>query len=131
MRGLAVNFWETLWLVIGTFFFIMYLMVLFQIISDVFRDSSLGGGAKAVWLFALIFIPVLTALIYLVARGGGMSERQLASVNANRAATESYIRSVAATDATAQIASAKSLLDSGAITATEFEQLKASALKNA
>ncbi len=109
----------------------MYLMVLFQIISDVFRDSSLGGGAKAVWLFALIFFPVLTALIYLVARGGGMSERQLASVNANRAATESYIRSVAATDATAQIASAKSLLDSGAITATEFEQLKASALKNA
>ncbi|QXT62477.1 SHOCT domain-containing protein [Tessaracoccus palaemonis] len=123
-----MSFWESLWLVIYGFFFIMYLIVMFQIVVDIFRDSGLKGWAKALWILALLVVPVLSALIYLIARGGGMNKRQYAAVEQSREATEEYIRSVAGNDPAKQIADAKALLDSGAITADEFAQLKAKAL---
>ena len=123
-----MSFWESLWLVICGFFFIMYLIVMFQIVVDIFRDSGLKGWAKALWILALLVVPVLSALIYLIARGGGMNKRQYAAVEQSREATEEYIRSVAGNDPAKQIADAKALLDSGAITADEFAQLKAKAL---
>ncbi len=111
------------------FFFILYLMVLFQIIIDIFRDSEMGGGMKAVWLIALFIIPAITAIIYIIVRGKGMNERELAVHQQSKNAAEDYIRSVATTaDPATQIANAKSLLDSGAITQAEFDQLKAKAL---
>lgn len=124
-----MGFWEFLWLMIWAFFFIMYLMILFQIIVDVFRDSSMNGWVKAIWLIALLFIPLLTALIYVIARGKGMTERSMAAAQQSRAETEDYIRTVSgATDPAAQIANAKALLDAGTITQAEFDQIKAKAL---
>jgi len=104
-------------------------MVLFQIIVDIFRDPALGGWARAGWLIALLLFPPLTALIYLIARGRSMGEREMDRYQQSRAATDEYIRSVAApADPAAQIANAKGLLDSGTISQAEFDQLKAKAL---
>jgi hypothetical protein len=95
----------------------------------VFRDRDLGGFAKALWMIALILVPVLTALIYLIARGGGMVERRAGAARQAQAETEQYIQSVASTPSSAdQIASAKLLLDDGTITQVEYDRLKAKAL---
>lgn len=124
-----MQFWDFLWLMIWAFFFIMYLMILFQIIVDIFRDSAMNGWVKAIWLIALLFIPLLTALIYVIARGKGMTERSMAAAQQSRAEAEDYIRSVSgSTDPAAQIANAKALLDAGTISQTEFDQIKAKAL---
>lgn len=122
------SFWDFLWLTISVFFFMAYLMVLFNVIADLFSDRETSGWAKAVWVFFLIFVPALTALIYLIARGSGMADRQRAKMTALREQNDAYIRDVAGASPADQIASAKSLLDSGAISATEYEQLKAKAL---
>ncbi|AKR54930.1 membrane protein [Youhaiella tibetensis] len=122
------SFWEYLWLIVSTFFFIAYLVVLFQIIIDLFRDRSLGGLAKAIWVIFLIVFPLITALVYLIVRGGGMADRQNQQVNEARQEADAYIKRVAGTNAADQIASAKALLDKGTITQAEFEKLKAKAL---
>lgn len=122
------SFWDFLWLMLSAFFFIAYLMVMFNIIVDLFSDREASGGAKAVWILALIVLPLLTALVYLIVRGGSMADRQVARVQAAKADTDAYIRSVAAATPGDQIEKAKSLLDSGAISAEEFETLKAKAL---
>jgi hypothetical protein len=123
-----MNFWDFFWLLIWSFVFVSYLMVLFQIIGDIFRDHELGGFAKALWIIGLLCIPFLGALIYLIARGRGMGQRQVAAVQQAQESTDQYIRSVASTTPADQIASAKSLLDSGSITQAEFDRLKAKAL---
>ena len=123
------SFWDFFWLLIWGFFFVYFLMILFQIISDLFRDRDLSGWVKALWIIALVFVPFLSALIYLIVRGRGMAERNAASLRSAQASTESYIKDVAGTgNAAEQIATAKGLLDQGTITTAEFEQLKAKAL---
>ena len=112
-----MDFWDFFWLLIWSFVFVMYLMLLFHIIGDLFRDRDLGGVAKALWIIALIIAPFLAVLIYLIARGRGMAERQVGAVQQARAETDKYIQSVAGASSPAdQIASAKSLLDQQAIT---------------
>ena len=123
-----MDFWDFFWLLVWSFFFIAYLIVLFQIIADLFRDKDLSGWWKAVWIVFLIFLPILTSLVYLIARGRGMAERQVSAVAQAKQDTDAYIRQVAAASPADQIASAKSLLDAGAITPEEFAQLKAKAL---
>ena len=124
-----MDFWDFFWLLIWSYVFVAYLVVLFHIIADVFRDSELGGFAKALWMIALIVAPVLTALIYLIVRGRGMAERQNDAARQARAETDRYIQYVAATpSSTDQIASAKVLLNDGAITQSEYEQLRTKAL---
>ncbi|MBU4336116.1 MAG: SHOCT domain-containing protein [Actinobacteria bacterium] len=128
-RGTVVdNLWQSFWLIVEIFFFFAYLIVLFQIVGDLFRDHKLGGFAKAVWIFFLIVFPLFTALIYLIARGKGMSERQLAAMQAAQSSTDHYIREVAGTSPAHQIELAKKLLDDGAITAEEYTKLKSDAL---
>ncbi len=123
------NFWDTVWLILMTFVLVAYLLVLFQIIVDLFRDKNLGGFSKAIWFIGLIFLPFLTALLYIIARGRGMSERQVAAVHEARAETDAYIRNIAGgKSAASQIAEAKALLDAGTINADEFAKLKAKAL---
>jgi hypothetical protein len=122
--------WDVIWFFFWTFAFIAYLMVLFSIIGDIFRDHTLNGWAKAGWMLFLIFVPFLTALIYLIARGKGMAERQMQAAQRNQQATEQYVRSVAGSGGSAdEIAKAKALLDSGTITAEEYAALKAKALR--
>ena len=113
------------------FLFFAWFMCLFWILGDIFRSRDLGGGAKTLWLIFVILIPWLGILVYLIARGHGMQERQLEQAKEMQAAQAEYIKSVAAPasgGATSQIADAKGLLDSGAITQAEFDQLKAKAL---
>ena len=71
-----MNFWDFFWLLIWSYLFVACLVVLFHIAADLFRDPELGGFAKALWIIALIVAPILVALIYLIARGRGMAERQ-------------------------------------------------------
>jgi hypothetical protein len=123
------DFWDFFWLLIWTYLFVAYLVVLFHIITDVFRDRDLGGFAKALWMIALILVPFLSALIYLIARGRGMTERRAVEIENAQAETERYIQSVAKAPSSAdQIASAKALLDEGTINQGEYDQLKAKAL---
>ena len=122
------NFWDIVWLMLSTFVFIAYLFVLFQIVSDLFRDHELGGGSKALWIVGLIFLPMLTALVYIIARGRGMAERQRAALQRAKSDTDAYIRQVAGKSPADQIADARALLDAGTISADEFAKLKAKAL---
>ena len=125
------EFWSNLgsiiWYTLTLIIFISYLFALFSIIGDVMRDRTLNGGVKAIWIICLIFFPFLTALIYLIVRGGGMAQRAAAQAQQNKAAADEYIRSVAGSPVD-EIARAKALLDAGTITAAEYEQLKAKAL---
>lgn len=119
--------WDFVWMFFTIFVFFAWLMALFSIVGDLFRDRALSGWAKAIWLLFLIAVPVLTALVYLIARGSGMAERSASQAKAGRDATDDYIRSVAG-GAASEITQAKALLDSGAISQAEFEALKAKAL---
>ena len=113
------------------FLFFAWFMCLFWVLGDIFRSKDLGGGGKTFWIIFVILIPWLGILVYVIARGKGMQERQLEQAKEMQAAQTEYIKSVAASpasDPAGQITSAKSLLDSGAITQAEFEALKAKAL---
>lgn len=124
-----MSFWDFFWLMVWGFFFVMYLMILFKIIADIFRNKTTNGLVKAVWLIVLLVIPVITAIVYIVTQGDGMYEREAALYAEQRSAAEARIRAVSGTtDSATQIANAKALLDSGAITQDEFTQLKAKAL---
>jgi hypothetical protein len=122
------SFWDWFWLMVWWFVFFMYLIILFQICADLFRDKSTGGFAKALWIIGLIIFPFLVALIYIIARGKGMAERQQAQIAESKAATDQYIRQTASSSPATAISEAKSLLDAGVIDQNEFAQLKAKAL---
>ncbi|MET0480136.1 MAG: SHOCT domain-containing protein [Mycetocola sp.] len=123
-----MDFWDFIVFVFWCYVFFAYLLVLFRIISDIFRDHTLNGWLKAIWLIFLVFVPILTALVYLIARGRGMTERSLADMRQMQSETDQYIRSVATASPAEEIAKAKSLLDSGAISQAEFDRLKQRAL---
>lgn len=122
------SFLDFVLLIIISFAFVAYLMVMFQIIVDLFRDREQGGVVKAIWIIALIFFPLITAIIYLIARGGGMAQRQAESVQQAKASTDAYIRDVAGRTPAQEIADAKALLDAGTITPDEYDRIKAKAL---
>lgn len=129
MNGIVMSFVETLWSLVIVFLFLSYLVVLFQIITDLFRDSNLDGWFKALWTLLLIVLPVVTSLIYLIVRGRGMAIRQQQRSAEAVDSAEAHLRSlVLAPSAGQQIADAKALLDNGTITAEEFATLKAKAL---
>lgn len=123
-----MSFWDIIWFIIVSFAFVAYLMILFNIVTDLFRDKSVSGGMKAVWMIGLIFLPFLIAVIYLIVRGKGMAERQNEAVQNVRAAQDDYIRSVAGSSPAEEIAKAQQLLDAGTITQAEFAALKAKAV---
>lgn len=112
------------------FLFFAWFMCLFWVFGDIFRSKDMGGVAKTLWILFVIFTFWLGMLVYVIVRGGGMQQRQLEQAKEIQAAQAEYIKSVAVTGSGAadQIASAKSLLDSGAITEDEFAALKAKAL---
>jgi ABC-type multidrug transport system fused ATPase/permease subunit len=122
------TFASVLWSILSAFVFLAYLMVMFQIVVDLFRDPDMGGGSKALWIIGLIFVPIVTALVYIIARGQGMAERQRNAAHKVKAETDEYVRGVAGTAPADQIAKAKSLLDAGAISKEEFLVLKGKAL---
>ena len=123
-----MSFWEALWLVVVSFAFIAYLLLLFYIIGDLFRDRETSGWVKAIWVVLLIVLPLLTSLVYLIVRGKGMTQRSITEAHQVQAAEQEYIQRTAGTNPAAQIAEAKRLLSEGTITEGEFEQLKAKAM---
>ena len=130
MDNITTDFGDVLLWSFWFFIWIAAIMIWFRCVFDMFSDSTLSGWGKAGWAIVLIFVPWLGALIYLIARGRSMSERQMAAIADAQAQQEKYIKSVAAASASPaeQITRAKSLLDSGAITQEEFDGLKAKAL---
>lgn len=123
------SFWDFFWSLIVVFAFIAYLMILFNILTDLFwRDHKTSGWLKAIWVFFLVVFPYVTALVYLIARGQGMTERAKEAAANARQHTEDYIKQAAGRSPAQEIADAKALLEAGTISASEFESLKAKAL---
>ena len=127
------GFWgsigDIIWWFLWVFVFVAYLFALFAVIGDLFRDHKLSGWWKAVWIIFLIFVPFLTLLVYLIARGNGMARRGAAAASEAQQAQDSYIKQVAgAASPSDEIAKAKALLDAGTITPAEYDAIKAKAL---
>ncbi len=124
-----MSFWDVVWFILISFALVAYLMVLFSIVGDLFRDRDTSGFVKAVWMVALIFLPFLTAVVYLIARGKGMAERSQKNAEAVKQAQDAYIREAAGkTTPTDQIAQARAMLDAGVISEPEYYRLKEKAL---
>lgn len=120
---------QALWTIFWFFLFIIWFWLLIMVFSDLFRDREESGWAKALWTIFLILVPYLGVFVYLIVRGHGMGERAAAAAQQQQAQFDSYVREAAGTSGPAdQIAKAKALLDQGAITQEEFEQLKRAAI---
>ncbi|WP_395366680.1 SHOCT domain-containing protein [Streptomyces sp. YH02] len=121
-------FWTMLWF----FLWIMWLFLLFKVVGDIFRDQSLNGWAKAGWLIFCIVLPYLGVLVYVIARGKSMGERDMQRARDSEAALQDYIRRTAGKEggssAAAELARLAELKDKGAITPEEFEKAKAKVL---
>jgi len=130
MDAMTNDFGEVLLWSFWFFIWIAAIMVWFRCLFDMFSDSTLSGWGKAGWAILLIFVPWVGALIYLIARGRSMTERQIKAAADMQSAQEQYIKEVASSGSSVadQIATAKSLLDSGAVTQAEFDAMKARAL---
>jgi hypothetical protein len=126
-----VSFADIFWSMLEFFFLFIWILILFHVFGDLFRDHSLSGGAKTLWVLFLVFLPFLAVFVYLIARGQGMAERAAARQQRAQQQFDGYVREVAASgDASPaeQIAKAKELLDAGTIDQSEFDRLKAKAL---
>ena len=122
------SFGEALLTVLWIFLFVAWILVLFTIIGDLFRDHQLSGWWKAVWILFLIFIPFLTALIYLIVRGQGMRDRSIKEQADVRHHFESYVRETAGTSPVDELHKLNDLKEKGAISSEEFDRAKAKLL---
>jgi hypothetical protein len=124
-----MSFWDVVWFILITYALVALLMVMFSIITDLFRDKETSGWVEAVWIIALVFLPIVTSLVYLIARGKSMAERSTRRAEEMKQAQDAYIREVASKSTpTDQIAQARAMLDAGIISETEYERLKEKAL---
>jgi hypothetical protein len=123
------NLGDFLWSLLVIFFMVMYFMIMFQIIVDIFR-SDINGFGKAMWLLFILILPLIGMIVYLIANGDDMAKRGMRDAADANAAFDERVRAAAGSGggAASEIASAKQLLDSGAITQDEFAALKAKAL---
>jgi Short C-terminal domain/Phospholipase_D-nuclease N-terminal len=125
----AYTFGDVIWSMFIFFMWILWFWLLFTVFADLFRRHDVSGWAKVGWVVFVIILPFLGVFIYLIAEGKGMAERNVKQMQSSQADMDSYIRSVASSSgATGEIAQAKQLLDSGAITQAEYDQIKSKAL---
>ena len=120
-------FMDVLWSMIIFFFWVIWIWIVVTVLVDVFRRDDIGGWAKAAWVIFVVILPWLGVLIYLIAQHDGMRERRIREAQGQQQAFDQYVRDAAGGSA-AEIAQAKQLLDSGAITQDEFAAIKAKAL---
>jgi hypothetical protein len=120
-------FVDVLWSMIIFFFWVIWIWIVITVLIDVFRRHDIGGWAKAAWVVFVVILPWLGVLVYLIVEHDGMRERSLSQAQAQRQEFDDYVRTTAGGSA-GEIAQAKELLDSGAITQEEFAALKAKAL---
>ena len=126
---LAYTFGQAMWTMFVFFAWVLFFWLLFVVFGDLFRRHDIGGWGKAGWTVFVICLPYLGILVYLIAEGRGMGERRLAEVQAAQSQMDAHVRSVAgSSNGVEQIAKAKQLLDSGAITQAEYDAIKAKAL---
>ena len=129
MLASSYPFLNVLWDMLLFFGFVIWIWLLITCFADIFRRHDASGFSKALWIILLIVLPYFGVLIYIIAEHQGMADRNLAQAQAQQAQMDSYVKSVAgSTDPTEQIAKGKQLLDSGAITQAEFDELKTKAL---
>jgi hypothetical protein len=120
---------EVFWTMLIFFAFIAWFWMLFAVLGDIFRRHDISGWGKTLWIIFVIVLPFLGVFIYLIAEHDGMTERTIRQQQAAQEQTDQYVRTVAAqADPAEQIAKSKELLDNGAITQAEFEQMKQKAL---
>ena len=120
-------FLSVLWTMLVFFAWVIWFWILITVFADLFRRHDIGGGKKALWIVFVIITPFLGVLIYLIANNEGMTERNVSRAQAQQAQFNDYVQSVSGGSA-AEIEKAKGLLDSGAISQAEFDQIKAKAL---
>ncbi len=124
-----ISFGELLLIALEVFFFVIWIWILITILSDLFRDHELSGWAKAAWVLFLVFIPFLTALIYLIARGEGMRDRTIKAQADAKKHFDEYVRDQAGGASPAdELHKLAELKDKGALSAEEFERAKAKLL---
>ena len=124
----AYSFGDVMWTMFVFFCWILFFWLLFGVFGDLFSRHDVSGWGKAGWTLLVIILPFLGIFIYLITQGKGMGERAQQKAQAQQTQVDDYVRSVASGSATEEIAKGKELLESGAITQTEFDQLKAKAL---
>jgi hypothetical protein len=121
-------FLDILWTMLVFFGWVIWFWLLITVFADLFRRHDISGWGKAGWIVLCIFLPFVGVLIYLIAQGQGMAERNVKAAQKQQSEVDTYIRDVAGGGATAEIAKAKELLDKGAISQAEFDQIKQKAL---
>jgi hypothetical protein len=114
-------FWSMVWF----FLFFMWIMIVFRVFGDLFRDKETGGFAKVLWIVFIIATPFLGVFVYLIARGNKMAEREVASIQAQDAAAKQYIREAAGSSSADELARLHDLKEKGAITEAEYATMKA------
>lgn len=122
-------FLDVFWTMLVFFVWIAWFMLLFRVIADIFRRRDIGGGSKTLWVILVLVLPFLGVFIYLISQNTAMAERDRGEVSRAQAQFDDYVRSTASSGGAAgEIEKAKGLLDSGAITQTEYDAIKARAL---
>lgn len=113
------------------FLFVIWIWIAIMVVVDIFRSHDMGGFAKALWLIFILFIPLISMLVYVIVRGPGMAKRNQQMAEEAQKQQLEYAKQLVNQDGATtvdQIANAQKLLDSGAITQAEFDQIKAKAL---
>ncbi|HEX7279453.1 MAG TPA: SHOCT domain-containing protein [Solirubrobacterales bacterium] len=123
-----ISFGELLLLVLEVFLFVAWFWILIVIISDLFRDHEISGWGKAAWVFFLVFLPFLGALIYLIARGDGMRERTIKAQEDAKGQFDAYVREQAHSSPADELHKLSELKAKGDLSSEEFEQAKAKLL---
>jgi hypothetical protein len=118
---------DLLWTTLMIFGWVLWFLLLFRVYGDLFGRDDIGGWAKTAWVVFTLFLPFLGVFVYLISQGRGMADRTLRAVEQQRAASDAYIRSVAATAEADQLEKARNLVQSGAITPDEFARMVPSA----
>jgi hypothetical protein len=124
-----VDFMDIFWSMLWFFFLFMWIMIVINVFMDLFRNKEESGASKVIWFLFILFMPFLAVFIYILTKGQGMAERQMAQQAKAEQQFASYVQQTASAVSPAdQIANAKALLDAGTISQAEFDQLKAKAL---
>jgi hypothetical protein len=128
MIATSYPFLEVFWTMLIFFAFVVWIWILFTVFADIFRRHDIGGFAKAVWIVFVIALPYLGVFVYIIAEHSGMTERSIRQQETAKAQMDQYVRSVAQSDPTEQIAKGEELLKQGTISQAEFDQIKKRAL---
>ena len=123
-----ITFGELLLVVVEIFLFVIWIWILFTIITDLFRDHEMSGWGKAVWLLFLVFIPFLTGFVYLIVRGSGMRDRAIKAQTDAKKHFDEYVREQAHVSPADELHKLNDLREKGALSQEEFDQAKAKLL---